>query len=294
MVVFQQQRVWLITGTSSGFGKRLVSSVLARGDRVIATARSIEKMEKVLRSALAAYPSQLRLIRLDLTDSPQTIQKTIDEATNIFGKIDVLINNAGYGMKATIEEGGSLAALTQFQTNVFGVINVTNAVIPQMRERRSGTVVIIGSRSGWVPAMPPVGFYAASKAAVHAIGETYSSELAPFGIRVMIVAPGSFRTENVLKQPMTIHKHVPEYDGLRAAASEKFAALAGSEKGDPSKAMDLLVDVVRGEGKARGREWPLWLFMGRDAYRDVRNKCNKVLDSLDAWEDVATDLEFSI
>ena len=110
----------------------------------------------------------------------------------------------------------------------------------------------------------------------------------------MVVAPGSFRTENVLKQPMTIHNRIPEYDGLRAAAAEKFAAVAGNEKGDPVKAMELLVDVVRGEGKAYGREWPMWLFMGKDCYRDVRNKCEKVLKSLDTWEDLATDLEFDL
>lgn len=108
----------------------------------------------------------------------------------------------------------------------------------------------------------------------------------------MVVIPGSFRTENVLGQPMTIHRHVPEYDMLREAAAQKFAALAGTERGDPNKAMELLVDVVRGEGRAYGREWPMWLFMGKDAYRDVRNKCDRVLKTLDVWEDIATDLEF--
>lgn len=125
-----------------------------------------------------------------------------------------------------------------------------------------------------------------------AIGETYSTELAPFSIRVTIVAPGSFRTEKVLSQPMTIHNHISSYDGLRAAAAEKFKAVAGNERGDPAKAMELLVDVVRGEGRAAGREWPLWLFMGKDCYRDVRNKCDRVLQNLDAWEDLATNLEF--
>ncbi len=91
---------------------------------------------------------------------------------------------------------------------------------------------------------------------------------------------------------MTIHKHVSSYDGLRAAAAERFKALAGKERGDPVKAMELLVDVVRGEGQAAGREWPLWLFMGKDAYRDVRNKCDRVLKNLAAWEDLSTNLEY--
>ena len=160
----------------------------------------------------------------------------------------------------------------------------------------------------------PAGFYAASKAAVHgersascsgtsatetdysfcpaAIGETYASELRPFGVRVLIVAPGAFRTEGVHAYPATIHNHVPVYDDMRNAGMARFAQIAGHEKGDPAKAMELLVDVVKGEGRAAGREWPLWLVMGRDAYADVRAKTHKLLATMDAWEDVATDLEF--
>lgn len=153
------------------------------------------------------------------------------------------------------------------------------------------------------------GFYAASKAAVHgkhvrrplmhavslssilALGETYSAELAQFSIRVTVVIPGSFRT-SALSQPMTVHKHIPSYDKLREKGRARFNSISGYEKGDPEKAMELLVDVVRGEGQAVGREWPMWLFMGKDAYRDVRGKCEKVLQTLDDWEDVSTNLEF--
>ena len=93
---------------------------------------------------------------------------------------------------------------------------------------------------------------------------------------------------------MTIHKHIPEYDALRERGAARFNSISGNERGDPSKAMELLVDVVRGEGRAYGREWPMWLFMGRDVYRDVRSKCDRVLNTLDEWEDVATDLEFDL
>ncbi|KAI0089312.1 NAD-P-binding protein [Irpex rosettiformis] len=284
------QRVWFITGTSSGFGKALIASVIARGDRVIATARSVEKI-KVFYSLAGARPANLQLLRLDISESPEKIQRVIDHALSIWGRIDVVVNNAGIGLKSVLEEGGSLAAMQQFQTNVFGVLNVTNAVLPHMRDRRSGTVVIVGSRTGWHAAVPPVGFYAASKAAVHAIGESYASELAQFNIRVTVVIPGSFRT-NALGQPITMNKHIPDYDDLRERGQAKFSALSGSEKGDPAKAMELLVDVVRGEGHAYGREWPMWLFMGSDVYRDVRAKCERVERSLAEWEDVATDLEF--
>ncbi|KAI0638626.1 NAD-P-binding protein [Trametes polyzona] len=283
------QKIWLITGTSSGFGKRLVTSVLARGDCVIATARNLEKLRATFP---AAERSRLHLMQLDVSDSEDTVKRRMKEALAVYGRVDVLVNNAGYGVKSVLEEGGALAALTQFNTNVFGVLNVTNAVLPHMRERRSGTVVIIGSRSAWRPEVSPAGFYAASKAAVHAIGETYASELKPFGIRVLIVAPGAFRTEGVHAYPATINTHVPAYDAVRNAGMARFAALAGHERGDPARAMDLLVDVVKGEGRAAGREWPLWLVLGRDAYADVRAKTNRLLKTMDAWEDLATDLEF--
>ena len=126
-----------------------------------------------------------------------------------------------------------------------------------------------------------------------AIGETYHAELRPFGVRVLIVAPGAFRTEGVHAYPATIHNHVPAYDAARNAGMARFAAIAGNERGDPARAMELVVDVVRGEGAAAGREWPLWLVLGRDAYTDVRAKCERILKTMDAWEDVATEaLEF--
>ncbi|KAH9854896.1 NAD-P-binding protein [Lenzites betulinus] len=283
------QKIWLITGTSSGFGKRLVVSVLARGDCVIATARNLEKLRATFP---AAERSRLHLVQLDVSDSAETVQQRVQEALAVWGRIDVVVNNAGYGVKAVLEEGGSLAALTQFQTNVFGVLNVTNAVLPHMRERRSGTVVIIGSRSAWRPEASPAGFYAASKAAVHAIGETYAAELRPFGIRVTVVAPGAFRTEGVHAYPATINTHVPAYDAARTAGMARFAAIAGHERGDPARAMALLVDVVRGEGRAAGREWPMWLVLGADAYADVRAKTGRLLKTMEAWEDLATDLDF--
>ena len=284
--------------------------MLARGDCVIATARNLEK----LRAVFPTLDRRLHLSQLDISDSPELVQKRVKEALAVWGRIDVVVNNAGYGVKAVLEEGGALAALTQFQTNLFGVLNVTNSVLPHMRERRSGTIVILGSRSAWraevsvrasismsIPSarslifvfyLQPAGLYAASKAAVHAVGETYASELRPFGIRVLIVAPGAFRTEGVHAYPATINNHVPAYDDMRNAGMARFTALAGHEKGDPAKAMELLVDVVKGEGRAAGREWPLWLVLGRDAYVDIRAKTQKLLATMDAWEDVATDLEF--
>ncbi|EEB87590.1 hypothetical protein MPER_15011, partial [Moniliophthora perniciosa FA553] len=145
--------VWLITGTSSGFGKRLVAAALNRGDCVIATARSVSSI-----STPGFFPSSteenLKTVELDVTWPPETIQNTIDTATQFFGRIDVLVNNAGYALKMLIEDCSAREFMTQFEANFFGIINVTNAVLPQMRKRNQGTVVMIASRSSWKPEIP--------------------------------------------------------------------------------------------------------------------------------------------
>ncbi|KAG2152432.1 hypothetical protein BD769DRAFT_38932 [Suillus cothurnatus] len=274
-------KVWLITGTSSGFGRRLTSLVLARGDRVIATARTLSKIEHFPR-----HPN-LHLMQLDVNDSTKEIKARIDHAARVWNGIDVLVNNAGYGLPALLEEGGASLMLRQFQTNFFGVVNVCNAVLPYMRKKRSGTVVIIGSRSAWRPErVRGLGFYAASKAAVHAMSESLALELEPFNIRVLLVKPGAFRTEGILDYPWDCSNPIPDYDEQRADGRANFSEPAGKQPGDPDKAMEIVVDVVKGEGCAAGRVWPLYLVLGKDAEADIRNKCAKVLKHLDDWNDV--------
>ncbi|KZT06464.1 NAD-P-binding protein [Laetiporus sulphureus 93-53] len=281
------QKVWLITGTSSGFGKRLVRSALARGDYVIATVRTFDPC-----SLPEGDRSRLRIIKLDVADSAENIQRAMDEALSIWGRVDVLVNNAGYGAKSLIEEGGCEVAMKQFQTNLFGVINVTNAILPHMRERKSGTVVMIGSRSAWKADMPTAGIYIASKAALHALGESYAAELAQFNVRVMVCAPGAFRTENVHNVPYSSTQHIPAYDALRERSLAGFSAVAKQARGDPDKAMEVLVDVVRGEGRAKGREMPMYLLLGNITYTHARAYCQRLLKEMDYWEDVAKDLDF--
>lgn len=158
------QLVWLITGTTSGLGRRLVTSVLARGDRVIATARSLEKLH-------ALHPSNnyenLHLVQLDVTAGFDGVKTVIDDAVSKWGKIDVLVNNAGAGYLGLVEESGTKMMREQFETNVFAVVDVTNAVLPHMRARKEGTIVVIGSRSVWRADTAGLGMYAASKAAIH-------------------------------------------------------------------------------------------------------------------------------
>ncbi|PCH42890.1 NAD(P)-binding protein [Wolfiporia cocos MD-104 SS10] len=283
------QKVWFITGTSTGFGKRLVQITLARGDLVIATVRRIEDFQLTLSQEDS---SRLRIVALDLTDTVESIEKTIAEAVAFWGRIDVLVNNAGWAPKSIIEEGHMKLSAPLFQTNVFGMLNVTNAVLPHMRERRSGTVVFFGSRSVWKADTVLTGFYIATKAAIHAIGETYAAELAPFGIRVLILAPGGFRTENIATAPLTIDKHITDYDATREREIALFRERWKDVPGDPMKAMNLLVDVVRGEGRAHGKKFPLFLPLGNPTYDAARAHCTRLLQTMDEWEDIAKDLDF--
>lgn len=278
-------KVWLITGTSSGFGRRLVSIVLERGDRVVATARSLQKIQEFPQSP------NLHLLELDVTSGTTVIKERVDEAAKVWGRIDVLVNNAGIGLLGILEECGVDKMIKQFRPNVFGVLDVTNAALPYMRERKSGTVVIIGSRSAWRPEVTGLGAYASSKAAVQVMGETLAVELAPFNIRVLIVEPGAFRTENIYSNKFdTWTNPIPDYDETRAETLARYEAIPGKQPGDPMKAMKFVVDVVRGEGVAAGREWPLYLVLGEDAERDVRNKCMMMLKHLDEWKDVIRDV----
>ncbi|KAG1874809.1 hypothetical protein F4604DRAFT_1680714 [Suillus subluteus] len=205
-------QVWLITGTSSGFGRRLVSIVLERGDRVVATARSLQTIQDFPQSP------NLHLLELD---------EQVDEAAKVWGRIDVLVNNAGIGLLGLLEECGVDMMTRQFRPNVFGVLDVTNAVLPYMRE-------MVEQRL-----FQGLGAYASSKAAVQAV---------------------------------------------------RYGAIPGRQPGDPMKAMKFVVDVVRGEGVAVGREWPLYLALGEDAERDIRNKCMMMLKHLDEWQDVIRDV----
>ncbi|KAL1725288.1 hypothetical protein EV714DRAFT_240127 [Schizophyllum commune] len=280
-------KVWLITGTTSGLGKRLVNEVLSRGDLVIATGRSIESLK-----AQYEESEQLKLMQLDVTEGPEQIAAKVQEALGVWGRIDVLVNNAGIGYPSLIEEAGSALLRKQMEANLYGVVDVTLAVLPHMRERKAGTIVVVGSRSAYKTELIGVGIYGASKAAVTAWTESLANEVALFNVKVMLVQPGSFRTEGMYGQGFYNGNKIPAWNDIHATARARFASVPGTEKGDPAKAMRALVDVVRGEGKAAGRELPRYLVLGEDAVADVRNKFGRVLQVVADWEDVSTDTNF--
>lgn len=288
------QKVWFITGTSSGFGRRLVKLVLERGDLVIATARNLAKIQEPAFFDLAsdAHTSSLRILQLDIDSGVEKIKEVVKEGMQFWGRIDVLVNNAACAQQGLLEEAGSDLVRRIFQSNVFSMLDVTTAVLPYMRERRSGTIVVIGSRTSWMPENPSGGIYASSKSAVRTIGETLSVELASFNIRVLIVEPGAFRTEGIFAQPFFLENQIPDYDELRASSQAFYNSINGTQKGDPTKAMRAVVDVVRGEGRAAGKAWPLYLPLGIAAEKTIREKCERMTGVLEEWKDVIRDVNF--
>ncbi|KAF7369114.1 NAD(P)-binding protein [Mycena venus] len=267
------QKVWLITGTSSGFGECLVKSVLARGDRVIATARSLPKIRHLAQS------ENIRLLELDIVSGEEAIKNVIAQAVELWGRIDVLVNNAGYGAKGIVEETGSSQLRLQYETNVFGTLDVTTAVLPL--------------HAGSEHKSPP-GLYASSKAALRVISESMAAEIEQFGIRTLIVEPAAFRTNSLTATDYYTGNKIADYEETRESSIKWYDTINGLARGDPVKAMEVLTDVVRGEGGAAGRPWPLYLVLGNIGVAGVSEKCHRMLKVIDDWKDVTTGLDVDL
>ncbi|THU97931.1 NAD(P)-binding protein [Dendrothele bispora CBS 962.96] len=279
--------VWLITGVSSGLGLHLTQIVLARGDKVIATARSPGPKPH---DDLPTCSPNLKLIQLDLDWDTEQIHAAVKNAVQIWGRVDVLVNNAGYSHKGLAEEVGSAGFKQQFQTNFFGLMDVTNAVLPTMRQRRSGTIVNIGSRTSWRPDFPGGSIYGSSKAAVRVYSESLATEIAPFGIRMLIVEPASFKSDTYTKTPWDDRNPIADYANLATQIQEVLRLRGSAVKGDPHKGMSVVADVVRGEGVAKGKEWPLYLLLGDLAISGFKEKAEIILERTKDWEPIMADL----
>ncbi|KAH9022081.1 NAD-P-binding protein [Lactarius deliciosus] len=281
-------RVWFITGASTGLGLALTRSVLARGDHVIATARSLKSFDE-LRQDPKFDGTRLRFLTLDVTSPMEEIKQRVDEALAIWGRIDVVVNNAGRLTYGLSEELGAEGIMNDMNTNFVGPINVTNAILPSMRARRDGTIVFVGSRSAYRTQLAGVVSYCASKAALHSYAETLSTELEHFNIRVTIAVPGGFATK--FNGPTLSGTPVAGYQALRDHLVKFGQNYVKIPKGDPDLGMSALVDVVRSEGRAASRgPPPLWLFLGEDSMHDVRLRTQVLQSTLEEWKDVGSNL----
>lgn len=246
--------VWMITGAGRGLGLELARAVVAGGDRVAVAARRPETLPEELRKHDDVLP-----VRLDVTD-PVQIDAAVRAVVDRFGAIDVLVNNAGRGLLGALEEISDAEARSLFDVNVFGLINMTRAVLPVMRAAGRGKLVHLGSRSGF-EGEPGVSMYSASKFAVAGISEALAAELAPFGIQSMVVEPGVFRTDFLDPSSLQLPQRcMPAYDGTPAHVTLDWAGEANhTQLGDPAKGAALIHRVVSGE------RLPLHLPLGRDA-----------------------------
>ncbi|KAL3461783.1 hypothetical protein BJX64DRAFT_299965 [Aspergillus heterothallicus] len=270
--------VWLITGTSSGFGSEFVKQALARGDKVIATARNTDKI-----SHLRDLGAQV--LELDVTSPQSELNARAAVAVAVFGRVDVLVNNAAFTQFGFLEDMSENDYVKQFNTNVFGTINTTRAFLPHFRSRKSGTIVNIGSMSAW-ETYPGVGAYSASKAALRYATDALDQEVSTIGIRTLLVEPGQFRTELLSAQnSMFAESSVPEYQDVAQATFKAFRDVHGKQRGDPVKGVGRVIDLVRGENGAAGREWPKELALGPDAVAVIRKKCEETLKTLAEWEE---------
>ncbi|KAK3178468.1 putative secondary metabolism biosynthetic enzyme [Lepraria neglecta] len=271
--------VWLITGTSSGFGLFFVHSVLAHGDKVIATARTLSKIQH-LKEAGAD------IMQLDVTAPQAELDAKVKEAMGFYGKVDVLVNNAGYVQTGNWEDLSHEDLLAIFNTNVFGPINLTRLILPYFRKQHAGTIVFMGSSAAW-QGNPGASAYNGSKAALQGMVEGLQQEMAPPGIKTLLIEAGSFRTElldpkNVKLAPTNFKEYEKYNNWLKGLAK----SLNGAQVGDTRKGVETVVDAVKGKGWAEGKEVPFRLVLGSDGIKTVVDKAKEVIALCEKWSDL--------
>jgi len=269
--------VWFITGSSRGFGRELTASALAHGDQVVATARDPHRVADAFPDAGDA----LLPLPLDVTMAEQS-GAAVAAALDRFGRIDVLVNNAGYGLFGAVEEISDAEARALFDTNVFGLLNVIRAVLPTLRAQGgSGRIVNISSSAGFVSSAGR-GLYSASKFAVEAITEALHGELAPLGIHVIAVEPGAFRTDFLTPESRRRPEaEIPAYADTVGALQAAVEAGSGRQPGNPVLAVAAIRELVT------AAEPPLRLQLGSDCVGLVENKLSSVAKELDQWRELA-------
>ncbi len=270
-------KTWFITGISRGFGKILAEQLLADGATVIGTTRDGTAQIPSGRGTLTVLP-------LEVTD-PQAVRHTIERAFAL-GRVDVIVNNAGYGLLSSVEEASEADIEHLFAVNFHGPRRIIQAALPHLRAQRSGHIVNITSIAGIAPAAGS-GYYAAAKMAVEGLSQSLAREVAPLGIRVTLVEPGAFRTDFLSAH--SIRQRSPalsDYAPSAGAVHERLAAMAGRQPGDPARAAAAIIAAVRAE------QPPLHLVLGPDAYRRTREVLEAFSTELETWKTVSLGTDF--
>jgi NAD(P)-dependent dehydrogenase (short-subunit alcohol dehydrogenase family) len=273
-------RVWFITGSSTGFGYLLAKELLHRGHRVIATARDVFKLAELT----SQYPDTARAFALDVT-KPAEIESVAQQAIAAFGHVDVLVNNAGYGVNGAIEEVSEDEFEPMFQTNIYGLIRTTRAFLPHLRQRRRGHIFNFSSIGGLI-GTPGWGFYNTTKFAVEGFSEALAGELKPLGVHVTVVEPGPFRTDFLGRSGKLASKELPEYAETAGKAREYLRSQSGKQAGDPQKAVEAIIAV------ADSPEPPVHILLGKSALTRFRSQLAQRQEEMAAWESVTVGADF--
>ncbi len=280
MVFEKSKRVWFITGSSTGFGHLLAEQVLAAGECVAATARSTAKVADLERQ----FPDRAKAIRLDVTNKTEA-DEAVADAMAAFGHIDVLVNNAGYGLVAAQEEATEDEIRRQIETNVYGVIHVTRAVLPHMRTQRSGHIINMSSVAG-LAGTPGMGYYNLTKFAVEGMSEALALEVNPLGIHVTAIEPGPFRTDFAGRSAEYSPNEIREYAQTSGKIRATQQAVSGKQKGDPLRAVEAIQQVVNSKNP------PQHLILGAFALNKFRNKLERFQKEMAEWESVTLGADF--
>lgn len=280
--MIEKNAVWLITGCSTGLGRAIAKQALKSGYRVVASARDPSTIADIV----AGHEGAAIAVELDVTD-PDQVKAAVRQAEDHFGAVDVLVNNAGYGYLAAIEEGEDADVRAMFETNVFGSWNMVKAVLPGMRARRRGHVVNMSSMGGIVT-FPAVGFYHMTKFAVEGLSETLAQEAAPLGIGVTVVEPGGFRTDFRGRSMKQSNIRLPDYETTAGKARDGVLSAHGKQQGDPARGARAIITTVEAEKP------PMHLVIGGDALDLIRKKITSFQRELDGWEEVSRSTDFQV
>lgn len=274
------KKVWFITGCSTGFGRELAKLALKLGEKVVVSSRNKNDVLDIV----AGYPDTSIAMQLDVTRQ-EDIDNAVRNTLQHFGRIDVLINNAGIGYFAALEESEEDEVRRMFEINFWGLAHVTKAVLPVMRQQRSGHIINMSSIGGLV-AFPGLGFYNASKFAVSAFSESLSKETSPLGIKVINVCPSGFRTDWAGRSAKDSPVEIEDYATTAGANKHTVRGYSGQQKGDPVRAASAIIEVVKSEHP------PLNLLLGSAALRNANKKLESLKEDFSNWQELTNGADF--
>lgn len=278
----KDQKVWFVTGASKGLGLTLVKQLLNKGCKVAATSRNIADLITAVGVNNDSFlPLAVNLIAED------SVAEAIGKTIATFGQIDVIVNNAGYGLIGGLEELSDKESRANFDVNVFGALNIIRQALPQLRKQASGHIINIASIGGFTGGFPGFGIYCATKFAVHGFTEGLATEVKPFGINVTVVSPGYFRTEFLTADSLIAPKNpIDAYQSVRDAIDLHQNSINGNQPGDPEKGAAAIIAIAAEQNP------PLHLFLGQDAYDLAHTKITSVQSDLESWKELTTSTGF--